>query len=133
MMKRLRQDGELVVLSLRGKNRKEDYNRIVPTLEHQIEQHGPLRAMVFVDQVEGVQPSAVVKELSFDVTHRKDFRRCAIVGDRTWQKWAARLGNFLFEGEVEFFESGNQADAWAWLESAQIPAEGRAGAAGAGS
>lgn len=58
---------------------------------------------------------ALWRDLKFDVEHRREFDRIAVVGDKEWEKWGTEASAPLFPGEMRFFETGAASDAEAWL------------------
>lgn len=115
--------GDVVALRVHGKLTHEDYSdRILPRLERAIGEHGKVRCLCVLDEAfEGVTPGAVWDELKFDVAHRKDFERIAIVSDDRWVRVAVQMSRPFFGGEVRLFRVDERPAAEAWVQ------EGRAG------
>lgn len=105
------EDG-LAVLEATEKIRQEDYQRIVPQLEKALEEKGKLRCLVHLHDIDGIELRALVEELKFDIAHRKHFERCAVVGDRPWEKAATKLGRIWFTGDVRYFDNLDEARRW---------------------
>lgn len=105
----------LVTLTLRGEVRSEDYADMVPKFEELTEKRGRLRLLVFVEDIEGLEPEAVWRDLKFDAKHLNDFERVAVVGDASWQAWSTWLGKAFTSAEVRFFEAQERERARAWV------------------
>jgi len=99
-------------IEAQGKLDRADYERVVPELEGAAED-GELRVLIRLRDFEGWTPKALIDDLRFDIRHHDDFRKIAIVGERTLEKWATELSKPFFSGEMQFFE--NDADARAWV------------------
>jgi hypothetical protein len=112
------QSGRYVELEVAGKLSKHDYQMLVPQLERIIETEGKLRALVELEHFHGWESGAILEELRFDVAHRKDFDRVAVVGDHKWQDWAIRLTAPFFSGTMRFFDHRRRDEAEAWVREA---------------
>ena len=65
------------------------------------------------------------RDMKFDVEHQDKFGRIAIVGDKTWQKWAAKLSDpFFSSAEIRFFDPAEIGVAEAWVRMAHKSVEG---------
>ncbi len=117
MLRIERQDGSNLTLVAEGRLRAEDYDRVLPSIERQISEHGPLRALLDVQGLEGLEPQAWIEEAKFDVKHRDDFARCAVLGAKCWERLATRLAGSLFRGEVRYFDPDHADAARHWVES----------------
>ena len=49
--------------------------------------------------------------------HALDFRKIAVVGDKTWEEWMVKLMKPFTSGEVEYFAMEEKKKAWAWVGS----------------
>lgn len=96
-----------------GRLTEEDYRRLVPRLHEAIDRHGGLRLLILLRDFEGWTPKALIEDLRFDLRHRKDFERVAIVGERRWEEIMTRIAAPLFSGSMRFFE--DEAEARGWL------------------
>ena len=106
----------VVALRVSGKLVHEDYEQLVPRLEEAIREHGALRCLIEVTGIKGVTPRAAWDELRFDLEHAKDVMRCAVVGNRDWERWMTIASRAIFRrAEVRYFERGDLDDAIAWV------------------
>ena len=48
--------------------------------------------------------------------HRRDQRPVAVVGDRQWEHWMARLFKPFTRAKVKYFDKSDTDAAWKWLE-----------------
>jgi hypothetical protein len=107
----------VVALRVSGKLLHEDYEGLVPKLEEIIEKHGAIRCLIDMTELEGIELRAVWDELRFDLKHASDVSRCAVVGERAWERWATAAARPIFRGaDVRFFERADfdQAAVWIW-------------------
>lgn len=111
------QRDDYVELVARGKLERDDYERVLPLLEAQLEREGALRALIVLRDFKGWTLGAALDDLRFDLSHRKDFDRMAIVGEGSLQKWATTLSAPLFSGEVRFYELAEEQRARDWVRA----------------
>jgi hypothetical protein len=109
----LKENGVLTITAS-GHLSKEDLDGITPQLAELLDRHGRLRFYVELRDVTGFGLGALWEDLKFDLQHRRQYGRTAIVGDRTWQSSASRLAGLFFGAEVRFFEADQREAAWAW-------------------
>ncbi|WP_010138163.1 STAS/SEC14 domain-containing protein [Oceanicola sp. S124] len=57
------------------------------------------------------EPSAMLEDLKIDTAHANDFGRIAVVGERRWMEWGARVVNLLTRSEMQWFESSDTESA----------------------
>lgn len=108
---------------LTGRLEHDDYERMIPLLNDQIERTGGLRAVVDLRDLSGVEPRALLDELRFDAHHSRDIERCAVVGDARWQKVLTGFARPAFgRDRVEFFSPDELEDAWRFAAESAAPA-----------
>ena len=108
--------GKLLALKVSGKLHHEDYEQLTPYLERLIQQYGTLRIFCHLEDFKGWDPRALCDDLRLGVRYRKNFERCAIVGQQQWQAWLTRFGGWMMEGEARFFQENEMDAAWNWLK-----------------
>jgi hypothetical protein len=117
MVKLSEQTANYVELTADGKVRAEDYKNLGPEIERVIDEHGPITMLVDLVNLDGFEPGAIVEDLKFDIKNATDIKRCAVVGDATWEKVMTTLYKPLApKGEVKFFEASNRAAAKTWAK-----------------
>lgn len=113
---------DVIALRVSGKLLHDDYESLVPKLEKLIEQHGAVRCLIDVTELDGVELRAVWDELRFDLKHASDVSRCAVVGERAWERWATAAARPIFrKAEVRFFERADFEQALAWIKEDESP------------
>lgn len=112
-MLRIRErEGNRVVVEASGKLDESDYRELVPQLEHVLDIAGSLRLLVHLRDFQGWTPKGLLEDLRFDLKHRNDFERTAIVGQRKLEELATQLSKPIFSGDMRFFEDEPSARAW---------------------
>jgi hypothetical protein len=114
MMNITRDEAGLPTIHVSGRLEKQDYEKAIPELEKALNE-GTTRALLELDDFKGFTPAALIEELKFDIRHRKDFDRIAVVGSSTMEELGVRLIRPFFSGQVRIFEKERRSEAEAWL------------------
>jgi hypothetical protein len=114
-MMTLRQDETgLTRIDVSGRLEHSDYERVLPELEALLE-HGKARVLLELHDFKGFSPAALIDELKFDIKHRKDFERVAVVSDSAFQELGIRMVRPFFAGPVKIFDSTERSAAEEWV------------------
>jgi len=115
--------GNVVGVKINGRLVHEDYEQFLPKLESLIQEHGSLRWYCEMADFHGITPRAAWDEMKFDVKHRKDIERVAVVGDKASHEWMAKLSKWVFHSaEIRYFDVADADAAWEWVrEGAEVP------------
>jgi hypothetical protein len=95
--------GDTVGVRAAGKLTEADYRQVlVPTIQLLLAQFLTLKAVFLMDETfEGWSLRAVWANTVFDVKHRRDFEKIAIVGAPKWEDWCVRTAAmWLMTGEL---------------------------------
>jgi len=118
MIKINQQDAAIIEMEMAGEVTKQDYDAVVPQLNDAVDQHGAIRCLVHVHDLEGVEPSAVFKDLQWDWDNRQNVEKAAIVGEQSWLALAGQAADVIYSGDVKTFETSEMDAARAWLRAA---------------
>jgi len=103
-------------VKVNGKLSREEYADLVPSWEQMIGTYGKLRLLFEMEPgFTGWEPGAAWTDLKFSLAHRNELERVALVGDKKWEQWIAKLGALLVNAEVRFFENTDIDEAARWL------------------
>ncbi len=111
---------DLLGMRFTGKLTGSDYRDVViPQVESLLEHFATLRVLVLFDAAfTGWTLSAAWANTFFDVSHRRDFDKVAMVGAPKWEEWCVRLpAALLMRGELRTYPADRLDDAWDWLRS----------------
>jgi len=107
---------EAFFLSLKaiGKLTHEDYKIITPMIDSALEGVKDPKINVIIDgtELEGWELRAAWDDLKLGLKHGREFEKIAIIGNKKWQEYSARMGSWFISGEVRFFESVSEALDW---------------------
>lgn len=107
----------LVAFRMTGALTKKDYNFIIPVLEDRIKRFGKIDLFWEMVNSHGWDLEALWEDLKFDIKHLNHFRKVAIVGDKKWEEWMARLISPFTSAEVKYFYEPRREEAMDWLKS----------------
>jgi SpoIIAA-like len=110
--------GNLLWLRARGKLTRRDYQEVlIPRLEEAIREHGKARLLFHLDpDFQGWELGALWDDLKFDLKHRRDFEKLAVVGAPRWADAAVQLFSRFMAGEVKTMLPEQLAEAWEWIQ-----------------
>lgn len=100
---------------LNGKLTNADYQTFVPELEELITRHGSLRLLVEMTDFHGWNAGALWDDLKVYVKHGNEIERLAIVGEKAWQEWMARMAKPFLQSEVRYFDQAHAGEARRWV------------------
>lgn len=107
--------GKLVEIDLHGKLNREDYEKLGPSIEKSIRQHGKIRILVTMRDFEGWDVGAMWEDLKWETKHFNDIERLAVVGEGSWHQWLAGFCNAFTKAEVRYFTLSQLDQAHRWL------------------
>lgn len=110
--------GNIVAIRPLGRLSHADYQAFEPKLDAVIEKAGAVRLLVDLGEFEGWELQAAWDDFALGLRHIGDFERLALVGDRDWQGFAARISDVLMGCDVRSFKAREWDDAWVWIRAA---------------
>ena len=106
---------DLIAVKAAGILTGSDYDDVFPVIENAIKKYGKIRFFLDLDEFEGMDVSAILKDTIFAMSHRNDFKKMAAVGDQAWEDWVARAADVVTEGEVRHFQYYDKVEAFNWV------------------
>lgn len=117
-------DRNLIVVRASGTLTTQDYENAIPELEHALElSEGPLRVMIRLEDFRGWKIGALWRELEFDLKHREDFGRIAVIGETELENWGTSLSAPFANAQMQFFPASRELEAAAWLAESSIQSD----------
>lgn len=107
--------GRVLGFSMSGKLHDEDYKTFVPQMEDVIAREGKVRLLAHFHDFHGWDLHAVWDDMVFDAKHYADIEKIALVGDRKWEEWMAKVCKPFTRATVKYFDAGEIGLAWDWL------------------
>ena len=103
-------------ISATGRLGASDYDKLETALEAELARRGG-RAPLLLDLKgwRGWSIGGLLRDLRFDLRHRRSFPRIAVVGDRRWHQLLTRAAKPIFSGPMRYFDAAREGDAAAWV------------------
>ena len=116
MIEQLKQSsGKTLGFKMGGKLHDEDYKLFVPVVEAAIKDHGKVRLLAQFEDFHGWDLHALWDDIKFSTQHCADVERIAMVGDKKWEEWMAKVCKPFTLAKIRYFDVQQLSDAWQWL------------------
>ena len=115
MVEILRDEGNLVAFRLSGTLHDQDYQEFVPVVQAAAEK-GKLHMLVEFQDFRGWNARALWDDIQLDAKYGKQIERLAIVGDKRWQEWMAKICRPFTSAMIQYFDAGAEQNAWVWVQ-----------------
>ena len=102
-----------------GKLHDEDYKTFVPAIDA-ASGTGKLRVFAQFQDFQGWDMHALWDDIKFATTHCRSIERVALVGDKAWEKWMAKVCSPFTMAKIKYFEASEADAAWAWLQEQAV-------------
>lgn len=117
-MLEIEEENGLIRVKAGGTLESSDYDGFVPLFERiaALEQGTVPMVIELAPDFSGWDLGGIWRDLRFDVKHKDQFGRIAVLGTRVWHEWAAKLSDVLFPpAQMRFFDpdAGGRAERWA--------------------
>jgi hypothetical protein len=116
MIEQLKTDSPKVLgFRMSGKLHDADYKTFVPAVEAAIDAQGKVRLLALFEDFHGWDLHAVWDDIKFSTKHCNDLERIALVGDRKWEEWMAKVCKPFTMAKIRYFDVSDLAGARAWV------------------
>ena len=114
MHKISQQDENVIRVEVSGTLTQSDYDDLIPSWKAAIARSGKIRMLFVMRDFHGWTPHAAWDDFRFDLKHHQQVERIAMVGEKKWQHWMAKIGSWFVDTDVRYFDSSqeNQAERW---------------------
>lgn len=112
--------GNVLGLRATGRLSRADYlDVLMPHTQTLFDRFSRLRVLFLMDETfQGWSLGAAWTNTTFDVKHRRDFEKVAMVGAPKWEERCVRTAaRFLMNGELRTFRHAQLTQAWQWLRT----------------
>jgi hypothetical protein len=119
MIEQLKSDSPKVLgFKMSGKLHDADYKTFVPVVEAAVAANGKIRLLALFEDFHGWDLTALWDDIKFSTKHCFDVERIALVGDKKWEAWMAKVCKPFTMAKIKYFDVSETAAAWAWLAEA---------------
>lgn len=113
-------DDRFVALRMTGKLEKSDYETLLPLLKDRIGRSGKINLYWEMRDFEGWTWDALGADARFDMEHKDDFLRIAMVSEKKWHEWMTILMKPFTSAEVRYFDLAECEAAKAWARTGEM-------------
>jgi hypothetical protein len=106
---------QVIGFKMSGKLHDEDYKKFVPLVDAEIAKDGKISFLALFQDFHGWDLHALWDDIKFSTTHCTKIRRIALVGDKTWEKWMAKVCKPFTMGTISYFDASDLEKAKSWL------------------
>ncbi len=110
------EDSNIIYTTSTGKLDKQDYQKLLPLAEEKIAKHGKVRWYFEMENFHGWNLDTFLTDLKFDFKHAHDFEKVAMVGDKKWEEWMARLMKAFISADIKYFKTAEKQLADQWIK-----------------
>lgn len=110
--------GRILGFKMSGKLHDQDYQQFVPAVESAVKAHGKVRLLAQFHDFQGWDLHALWDDIKFSTQHCADIERIALVGDKKWEEWMAKICKPFTLAKLHYFDVKDINSAWKWLEEA---------------
>jgi hypothetical protein len=103
---------------LSGKLHDEDYKRFVPAIDVALAKGQKVRLLAQFHDFKGWDLHALWDDIKFSTTHCTKIERIALVGEKTWEAWMAKVCKPFTMAKIKYFDAADIKSAWEWLKEA---------------
>ena len=114
-----RSPGNVLGFKLSGKLHDEDYKHFVPAVDAAIAKHpDDVRILAQFHDFHGWDLKALWDDIKFSTTHCSKVKRIALVGEKKWEEWMAKVCKPFTMASIKYFDAGEIEQAWKWAGEA---------------
>lgn len=110
--------GKILGFKLSGKLHDEDYKTFVPLIDAAVAKEGKVRLLAQFHDFLGWDLHALWDDTKFATTHCLSVERIALVGEKKWEEWMAKVCKPFTMAKIRYFDATQTDAAWAWLKEA---------------
>jgi hypothetical protein len=107
---------KVLAFRLSGKLHDEDYKTFVPLIDAALAKQGKIRLLAQFHDFHGWDMHALWDDIKFATTHCTSMERIALVGERKWEEWMAKVCKPFTVATLRYFDVSDLAKAQAWLQ-----------------
>ena len=98
-----------------GKLHDEDYKQFVPVIDAALGKEERVRLLAQFHEFRGWDLHALWDDIRFAATHCTKLDRIALVGEKKWEAWMAKVCKPFTMAKIEYFDASKIEDAKKWL------------------
>lgn len=108
---------KVLAFKMSGTLHDEDYKKFVPAID-EAAKTGKVRLLAQFHDFQGWSLKAMWDDIKFATTHCTKFDRIALVGEKRWEEWMAKVCIPFTFAKIQYFDVSKIDVAKAWLAEA---------------
>ena len=108
-------DEKILAVQASGELTHEDYEAFLPLLDAKVQSGDHVYLLLDITQFDGMTAHAMVDEFLASMKYWWNFEAVAVVGNKKWEKYFTRFGNYLSPADTRYFDAESEDQAWIWL------------------
>lgn len=114
---------EILAVKFTHELTEQELKELKPIFDKHLAQHDRATLFIKIEDFEGWEDAQTfISDLTYQFEYVGEFEQIAIVGDRKWEGWVTKLFDLFTEGDIEFFETDEEEQAWMWISTQHEPA-----------
>jgi hypothetical protein len=109
---------KVLAFKMSGKLHDEDYKTFVPLVDAAIAQQGKVRLLAQFQDFQGWDAKALWDDIKFATTHCTKIDRIALVGEKKWEQWMAKVCKPFTMAKLRYFDAAELDAAKVWVAEA---------------
>ena len=112
--------GRVLEIKVSGTLTKADYEKFNPEFDRMVQKHARISLLVEMIDFHGWDLASLWADIKFDYKHYSDIKRIAMVGNKTWEKWMAKVCMPFTGATVKYYELNEVAQARSWVMEGEV-------------
>jgi SpoIIAA-like len=106
---------KILAFKLSGKLHDADYKTFMPAIDAVISKQQKVRLLAQFHDFQGWDMQALWDDIKFSTTHCTKIDRIALVGEKKWEEWMAKVCKPFTMAKIKYFDAAQIDEAWKWL------------------
>src|SRR4051794_11167106 len=107
--------GKVLAFKMSGKLHDEDYKKFVPLVDAALAEQGKVRLLAQFHDFQGWDLHALWDDIKFSTTHCTKIERIALVGEKKWEAWMAKVCKPFTMAKIRYFDASQADAAQQWI------------------
>ena len=107
----------VLAFKMSGKLHDADYKQFVPLVDAALTRHDKVRVLAQFHDFHGWDLHALWDDIKFSTKHCTDVEQVALVGEKKWEEWVAKVCKPFTMAKVKYFDASQIGAAWEWLKA----------------
>ncbi|PRY10355.1 SpoIIAA-like protein [Pontibacter ummariensis] len=111
--------GDLLAVRVSGELTNADFDQYREKIRDRMKATGSARLYYEMADLHWVKPGAAMENALLDIVHGREYGRVAMVGNKAWHEWAAKLVSPVKKKGVRYFEVEEREEAMRWVQEGE--------------